>query len=125
MKALVVEDEEDIRVLLARLLESEGCEVKSAADGLEAIRLIEAERFDLVLLDLALPLVDGVRVARHLREVEKASGASPAYVLGNTGYGNFVEARGTFERAGIDELREKPLDPAALSELIRSLLKGN
>jgi two-component system response regulator ResD len=121
LKVLVVEDEEDIRSVLMRMAEFEGYEVKGAADGAEAIRLIDAEAFDLILLDLALPEADGATVAKHLRRVEAVKNRPPAYVLGNTGYVEYVVARGTFERAGINELKEKPLNPAEVTGLMRRL----
>jgi CheY-like chemotaxis protein len=119
LRILVVEDEDDVRRMLIRMAEFEGHEVKGAADGAEAIRLIDAEGFDLIMLDLALPEVDGVTVAKHLRRVEAVKNRQAAYVLGNTGYGEYVVARGTFERAGINELQEKPIDPTAFTALLR------
>ena len=66
-RALVVEDEPHIRELVALHLGLEGLSVVEAAAGDEAIRRAEAERFDLVVLDLMLPKVDGVAVCRAIR----------------------------------------------------------
>jgi DNA-binding response OmpR family regulator len=66
-RALVVEDEPNIRELVALHLKLEGLAVLSAAGGDEALRLIGAERFDLVVLDLMLPKVDGLTVCRAIR----------------------------------------------------------
>jgi DNA-binding response OmpR family regulator len=66
-RALVVEDEPHIRELVALHLRLEGLAVLAAAAGDEALRLIGAERFDLVVLDLMLPKVDGVTVCRAIR----------------------------------------------------------
>jgi DNA-binding response OmpR family regulator len=67
VRALVVEDEPNIRELVALHLGLEGLSVVEAASGDEAIRRVEAEPFDLVVLDLMLPKVDGVAVCRAIR----------------------------------------------------------
>jgi DNA-binding response OmpR family regulator len=66
-RALVVEDEPNIRELVGLHLGLEGLSVSTAASGDEAIRRIENERFDLVVLDLMLPKVDGLTVCRAIR----------------------------------------------------------
>jgi two-component system, OmpR family, response regulator len=66
-RALVVEDEPNIRELVALHLRLEGLAVLSASAGDEALRLIGAERFDLVVLDLMLPNVDGITICRAIR----------------------------------------------------------
>jgi DNA-binding response OmpR family regulator len=66
-RALVVEDELNIRELVALHLRLAGLGVLTAADGEEAIRLIGTEAFDIVVLDLMLPKVDGVTVCRAIR----------------------------------------------------------
>jgi DNA-binding response OmpR family regulator len=66
-RALVVEDEPHIRELVTLHLRLEGMAVLAAAAGDEALRLLGAERFDLVVLDLMLPKVDGVTVCRAVR----------------------------------------------------------
>jgi CheY-like chemotaxis protein len=64
---LVVEDDEDLRVLVARIFSDSGYEVEQAGDGSGAIEAMHARRPDLVLLDLMLPGLDGWEVLRHLR----------------------------------------------------------
>jgi DNA-binding response OmpR family regulator len=66
-RALVVEDEPHIRELVALHLRLEGLDVAEAGAGDAALRQTEAERFDLVVLDLMLPRVDGVTVCREIR----------------------------------------------------------
>src|SRR3954470_13879515 len=65
---LVVEDNEDLRTLLLEVLYSEGYEVSGAADGGVAQDLLAQNNFDLVLLDLGLPVVSGLEILQHLRE---------------------------------------------------------
>ena len=66
-KILIIEDEKDIRDLLQHYLKREGYEVKSAQDGESGLQKIRKERFDLLLLDLMLPQVDGLEICRNLR----------------------------------------------------------
>lgn len=68
VRALVVDDDEPIRTLLATLVEHQGYAVATASDGREAIEQIEGDRFSLVLLDLMMPRVDGYAVLRHIKE---------------------------------------------------------
>jgi len=73
-KAVVVEDNHDLRFLYTLKLESDGFMVRSAGNGEEALRLIEQFRPDIVLLDLLLPGISGPEVLARLRQQEWASG---------------------------------------------------
>lgn len=66
-RALVVEDEPHIRELVSLHLGLEGLRVSTAADGQEALRLAAAEPFDVIVLDLMLPKIDGMTVCRAIR----------------------------------------------------------
>ena len=68
MRLLVVEDEHSLREDIARKLRLSGYEVDACADGEAALEALAAERYDLVLLDLNLPKVDGMQVLRSLRQ---------------------------------------------------------
>jgi DNA-binding response OmpR family regulator len=63
---IVVEDDDDIRMLIVRRLERAGHEVRSAVDGIEGLELIDAEMPDLVVLDWMMPRLDGLGVAEKL-----------------------------------------------------------
>ncbi len=69
-RILVVEDDDDLRGLLERVLADAGCEVVSAADGAQAIELLHARPVALVLLDLVLPIADGWAVLAHVRTLD-------------------------------------------------------
>jgi CheY-like chemotaxis protein len=66
-RILIVDDEEDARRVLASHLEDEPCEVRTAADGQQALEILEAWPPDLVLLDLVMPRLDGIAFLHHLR----------------------------------------------------------
>jgi len=94
-RILVVEDEEEVQVLVARLLSSVGHEVDTASDGEEALRKLETHRPDLIVLDLIMPGVDGWEVLRRVRALTQAP---PVVIL--TGRGDYATfARGVREGA--------------------------
>ncbi|TAL13722.1 MAG: response regulator [Aquabacterium sp.] len=68
-RILLVDDEADIRRTLAQLLGDSGYEVESAASGLEALNLVAASPPDLLLLDVLMPGIGGLEVARRVRQV--------------------------------------------------------
>jgi CheY-like chemotaxis protein len=94
-RVLVVEDEEDIKILIKRLLLSVGHDVDTADEGGEALRKVETSRPDLIVLDLIMPGVDGWEVLRRLRAL-----AHPPPVVILTGRGDYATfARGVREGA--------------------------
>jgi two-component system response regulator PilR (NtrC family) len=67
-RALVVDDEEPIRVMLSRVVARNDFDVDMARDGAEAIKLLERDAYDVILLDLMMPRVSGFEVLRHMSE---------------------------------------------------------
>ncbi|HVS30936.1 MAG TPA: response regulator [Thermoanaerobaculia bacterium] len=67
-RALVVDDDEPIRTMLANVVSRQGVEVDTASDGVEAIERIDRQHYDVILLDLMMPRVDGYGVLGHLKE---------------------------------------------------------
>ncbi|HUJ15488.1 MAG TPA: sigma-54 dependent transcriptional regulator [Thermoanaerobaculia bacterium] len=101
-KILIVDDEQSIRTTLAKILEDEGHRAVVAESGEEALALAARDEFDLIILDLWLPGVDGMTVLERLR----AAGAPPVIVI--SGHGNIDTAvRAT--RLGAYDFLEKPL----------------
>jgi len=111
---LVVEDDPDAREALCDLLQSWGAQVSEAADGAEALRRIEDAPPDLALVDLGLPGIDGLEVARRARGTEQ--GRKP-FLVALTGYSDAL-ARKAAEDAGFDLHLSKPVDPVALEKLL-------
>jgi two-component system cell cycle response regulator DivK len=118
-RILVVEDHEDNRRIVRDLLASAGFEMIEARSGEDAVRLAEAERPDLILMDLQLPGIDGLEATRRI----KADPAlRPVPVIAVTSYalsGDEVKAR----QAGCDDYVTKPFSPRALLAKIRERLK--
>lgn len=67
-KVLIVDDEEDIRAVLKQSFVGEGFSVISAQDGEEGLKMVEQEKPDLILLDIVMPKMDGVTMAKKLKE---------------------------------------------------------
>lgn len=67
-RILIVDDEEDLRTLLAQVLENAGHQVQTVSNGKEAISRLGQEQFDLALLDIQMPTVNGIQVLKFIRE---------------------------------------------------------
>src|SRR5438105_3219194 len=101
-KILIIDDEVSIRTTLANILHDEGHAATLCGSGEEAIAQFAREEFDLVILDLWLPGIDGMTVLERLR----AAGAPPVIVI--SGHGN-VDSAVRATRLGAYDFLEKPL----------------
>jgi signal transduction histidine kinase/ActR/RegA family two-component response regulator len=111
----VVDDNEDLRVMLAEVLEVLGNEVVCAADGHAGVEQILGFRPDIAMIDIGLPGIDGYEVARRVRH---ALGPSIKLVA-MTGYG-MDDDRDRAKAAGFDLHLTKPVTASALAELVES-----
>jgi DNA-binding response OmpR family regulator len=68
MRALVVDDDDPIRIMLSKVIARENLAVDTARDGAEAIARIDADSYNVILLDLMMPKIDGFTVLDHLRQ---------------------------------------------------------
>jgi DNA-binding NtrC family response regulator len=115
-RILLVEDEPILRVTLANDLADEGYEVVRASDGGEGLRLIQAQSFDVALLDLKLPKVDGLTL---LQQYKAASPDGVAIMM--TGFGT-VQSAVAAMKAGATDYLLKPFPQEDLLTLLRGLL---
>jgi DNA-binding NtrC family response regulator len=114
-RILVVEDEADIRCGLERLLGRLGGSVRSAADGVEALRLFEMEPADIVVTDLKMPRMSGSELLTELR-----SRSPQAQVVILTGYGTIQTAVACL-RAGAAHFLTKPFDNEEVLQIVERL----
>ncbi|RYG37925.1 PAS domain S-box protein [bacterium] len=117
LRVLLAEDN-SVNVLVATaLLQRCGCRVEVAANGLEAIRKFETSYFDLVFMDIQMPVADGLEATRAIRDREshESRQKTPIYAL----TANLtLEDRQACQRAGMDGMIPKPIRMAALHDVI-------
>lgn len=121
---LVVEDFEDNRFMMRRLLEMSGYRVVEAVNGNQAVEAAESERPDIILMDLSLPQLDGLAATRRIRE-EAELQSMPVIALTAFDTDGFRQA--AFD-AGFNGYLTKPIDFDRLRSLMARLLsndKGN
>jgi len=112
---IAVDDEEELRHVIARYLGRHGITVRTAADAVELDRLVAERRPDIVLLDVVMPGEDGVSVARRLRAADPALG-----LVMLTAAGDVIDRVVGLE-IGADDYMAKPFDLRELLARIRSL----
>ncbi len=121
MKAriLVVDDEETFRNMLVPWLRDDGHEVYTAVDGEQAIQVLQSKSFDLVLLDLRMPGIDGIGVLNHVKERYPET-----EVVMLTAYGDIKSAVQSM-KLGASDFLTKPVDADSLTARVRSILRAH
>jgi two-component system, cell cycle response regulator DivK len=117
---LVVEDFEDNRFMMRRLLEMGGYQVVEAINGQEAVTLAETARPHLILMDLSLPQIDGLAATRRIRQLD---GMTSVPIIAISAH-DTADFRNDALAAGCNEYLTKPVDFDRLENLLRELLKG-
>jgi len=108
---LVVEDNAVNRTVLSRLLQAVGCTIVTASDGSEALELLSSQTFDIVLMDVQMPVMDGLTATRLLRKRPGPESKLPVIALtANV----FAEDKQKCIDAGMDGFVGKPINPTAL-----------
>lgn len=113
VRVLVVDDEPMLVRVIVRLLEMHGVHAEGALNGGEALKKLEASRFDLVLCDVRMPVMDGPSLLRALR----ARGDLTRVVF-LTGYADGSDAE--LLALGAAAIHGKPLEPGTLLEIVRA-----
>ena len=117
---LVVDDSEDIRDVFCRMVQRAGHVASIARDGLEALDSLQRESFDVMLLDLSMPRMNGVEVVRWLRD-HPAVAPDMRVVVVSAWTG---EHRGVLQELGVDTVMQKPLRIEQLTDLVAEGLLG-
>ena len=120
-RILVVEDEPVIRELVRSMLDDGPVEVETAGNGAEGLRRARESRFDLVLLDVVLPGMDGLTVCRMLK-ADPATAGVPLYMLTAKTRRSDLEAA---LAAGANGYIHKPFRGSELMELVERLRTGD
>ncbi|HWR73097.1 MAG TPA: response regulator [Nitrospirota bacterium] len=119
-KILVIEDNEQNRILMRQILKYHGYEVLEAADGVAGLEMARAYMPDLILLDLQMPLMGGFAVIEELRKTPELSKLK---VIAVTSFAMKGDREKALE-AGFDEYVTKPIDTRKFIELVKNILPG-
>jgi len=120
VRILVVDDEEDIRGISTRILESTGHEVDTAEDGAIALDMIKTKEYGLILLDVMMPNVSGLEVCRTLKRNQGTRGI-PVIMFSALGTGT----RMMLEKADqADAYLQKPFTVTGFKEIVDQVLRA-
>jgi len=117
---LLAEDDDDVRALAELVLQRDGFEVIAVADGDAALAAAEARPPDVAVLDVSMPLMDGLETARRLRDRDATSGVRILLLTARVTDADRERGRA----AGVDDQLDKPFSPAVLAERVRALCAG-
>ena len=120
LRFLVVDDTEDIRDLMSRMVVRLGHLADQAADGVEAVEALRIHSYDIMLLDLTMPRMSGEEVVRWLREnPDRGEGLDVVVVSAWAG-----EQRAVLQELGVTTVLQKPLRGQQLRDLIEGKTAG-
>lgn len=117
-KILVVDDEENIREVLKVYAEFEGHEVDEAADGMEAVEMAKKKDYDIIIMDIMMPRLDGFSACKEIRKIKQ----TPMLML--SARGEEYDKLFGFE-IGIDDYVVKPFSPKEVMARVNAIVKRN
>ncbi|ORX54468.1 hypothetical protein DM01DRAFT_1305064 [Hesseltinella vesiculosa] len=112
-KVLVVEDNETYRRISTRCLERLGAEYDMACDGLEAVNYMKATKYDLILMDISIPKLDGIEATRKLRQYDQTT---PVVSMTSSYTDTDIDK---YIGSGMSDLLPKPFDQSKLYEILK------
>ncbi len=115
-KILIVDDDNEIRNLIAVYLENEGLETEKAEDAVEALKMLEKKEFDLIVLDIMMPKMDGIEACLKIREER-----SMPIIMLSAKSEDMDKIKGL--AAGADDYLSKPFNPLELIARVKSQLR--
>jgi CheY-like chemotaxis protein len=116
-KILVVEDYADVRKMMSTYLGLQGYEVVEASNGYEAVEVALEEKPDVILMDISMPVMDGIYSTKAIRDHAEFAKIP---IIALTAFGDFYKDRA--REIGCDEVLQKPIDFGQLEELINQHL---
>jgi two-component system cell cycle response regulator DivK len=119
-KILIVEDNEDSRELVVKVLRNKGYEMVEAADGEEALEKAVAEKPELILLDISIPKLDGYEVAKRLKSMEEFQETPIVAFTAHAMKGD----REKVIAAGFEGYISKPVNIRDLPDQVKSFIRG-
>ncbi len=118
-RVLIAEDSSVIQNLARKILEFQNFEIITVKNGEQVIQLMDKDEFDILLLDINMPIMDGMECARNVRKMtdSKKSGIPIVAITGNAK--NYTDAE--FKEAGFNDVLVKPLNFDRLVTVVKSL----
>ena len=117
-KILLADDEEDIKTVIKLYLESKGYDVVTSYDGLDTLDKVKAEKPDLILLDIMMPVINGFEVCKQLKADENTSHI-PIVMLSAASQADSVER--AIEAGALDYI-VKPFEPPRIEAILKKIL---
>ncbi|MDJ1469603.1 response regulator [Cytophagaceae bacterium DM2B3-1] len=118
-KVLIAEDSSVIQNLTKKILEQQGCIISSVKNGEQVLSALEKENFDIILLDINMPVMDGMECARQVRALPDPVKANIPLVAITGNAKNYTMEE--FQAVGINEYLPKPLNFDQLVEVVKKL----
>ena len=118
---LIVDDNATNRMVAEALCDMFDCTSEQAVDGVEAVEMARSGRFDLILMDIKMPRMDGVTASRAIRDMPGALATTPIVAL--TANADPADVQ-TYLAAGMQDVVEKPIKPERLAIVLNALLGG-
>ena len=119
LNILVVEDNQNNQLTILKLLEKMGYQPSLAENGLEAISQVESTFFDLILMDIRMPVLNGLNASKEIRALEKKLNRKNTYIVALTANATSYD-RDLAISSGMDDFLPKPLKIASLVQVIQS-----
>ncbi|MEW6108356.1 MAG: response regulator [Nitrospirota bacterium] len=119
-KILVVDDNQDSRELVVKVLKNKGYRIVEAVDGEDAMQKAMTEMPDLILMDISIPKIDGYEVTRRLKSQERFKSTPVIALTAHAMKGDMEKAL----RAGCEGYISKPIDIRELPEKIKQYMKN-
>ena len=114
---LLVEDTTDIRLMMKVMIEMLGHQVVEASNGSEAVEIAEGNGFDLVLMDLAMPIMDGIEATRRIKQIEKVADIP---IIAVTAHSSKYHDKAL--KAGVTDIVKKPIGISELKPILLQYL---
>lgn len=115
---LIVEDDANLRFLTTKQLKKLGFSCHLASDGLEALDMVSKQKYDLILMDVMMPKLDGYEATRKIRILQEEKQQNRTPIIGMTAYGTEQSCL----EAGMDAFLPKPVLLPALQNTLQSFL---
>jgi len=122
IKILVVEDNEINQTVIKTMLSHPRLELICADNGKQAVEVFSAQKFDLILMDISMPVMDGISATKIIRQKEALENRKPTPIICLTAHA-MKKDRDAFLKAGMDDYLPKPIEKAKLLKLMRVWLQ--